>query len=347
MKMAFNRVFKIGFFIVVLIDVIIGFTFFKSRLYSHLGLWKIVESSAIEDFYWELEHAPEYFYFENQNPDLDIFKEEILPLVNNKNDEFEIVLKVARYTADICTRNVKPGMSLKWGSPEKILKQVKNGASLNCFSRSILFSTYLSSIGIRSRLWALENERFNGIAHTINEVYVESLKKWVFIDISMGFYAIDKDLLSFLEMREKALSRDADTMSLRSIYDKTTEKNLPVVYPRLVKAVFLRASNNFVCKYDEKIRYGVFSIFHKYIDMFPDEIRRGLNYSLGGREVFVHYIDKFSGSLKMEIITAKSFFYFFAFSSFLILVYFAGLGLIFLNRLLLKSLSRECRIRKA
>ena len=184
-----------------------------------------------------------------------------------------------------------------------MLKQVKDGAMPNCFHRAILFSEYLSSMGIKSILWALENERFEEIAHTVAEVYVEDIKSWVFFDTMFGFYAMDTGRpLSFLELREKLLSgKDV------AIVGQGAMSNF---YRHLVRCVFLRANNNFIDTYNN--RYGIFSICSGRLDKLPDNIRRGLGYLLGRqKDIFIHYTDNYSKSLKQKIFMAKLFFWFF------------------------------------
>ena len=280
-----------------------GCLLFRSRLFSHLAIWDIIESDKKEDFYWEPSSAPEYFNFEQNIDGAEVFKKDVLPLVRDEKDEFKIMLKVAQFVRDMSSNNDKPYSRLRWDSPEMILKQVKEGAAPNCFHRAILFSGYLSSIGIESRLWALENEEFNGIAHTVAEVYVEDIKSWVFFDTMFGFYAMDTGRpLPFLELREKLLSGKDVVIAGQGA--------MPNFYRHLVRCVFLRTTNNFIDRYNN--RYGIFSICSGCLDKLPDNIRRGLGYLLGGqKDIFIHYTDNYSKSLKQKIFMAKLFFWFF------------------------------------
>ena len=299
--------------IIILIDLIIGCLFFKSRSFSHLAVWKIIESSKTEDFYWQPEDVPRYFRFEPNNDRLSIFRNEIFSLIGSDTDEFKIILKVARYVENISiSRHKLHAIRLRWDCPEGMLRQIKEGAGANCFHRAILFSAYLSGLGVKSRLWALENDNFGAIAHSVCEVYIKSLEKWVFIDVMLGFYAVgNKEPLSFLELREKLLSGGAEAILVHNIDGSIRE--MPFFYSRLIKCVFLRADNDFINKYD--YRYGVFPVFQRYIDKLPDDMRRGLDYLLGRRDVFIHYVDRFSRSLKPKIIIARLFFCLFIFST--------------------------------
>lgn len=313
MKKPLKKNITLAIFILLLINIPICFLLIKSRSFSHLAIWNIIESGEYDDFYWPPEEAPKYFYFEPHS-DKSIFRNEISPLIKNERDEFEIALEAARYVMGIGSDKGQPRLPLRWDSPEKMLREMKKGAIANCFHRSILFSSYLSSLGMKSRLWALENEKFDRMAHSVTEVYIKSLEKWVFIDVTFGFYALDnKTPLSFLELRERLLNARTDAVlihDIQGIPDK--QKEIPSIYRHLIKCVFLRTRNDFIDKYGS--RCGIFSAFQRYIDRSPDKVRRGLDYLLGGRDIFIHYVDRFSPTLKYRIIAAKACFYFFLIS---------------------------------
>ncbi|MFC1808778.1 transglutaminase-like domain-containing protein [Candidatus Omnitrophota bacterium] len=302
-------------FVVVLINISVAFFLLKNRSFSHLAIWNIIESREKGDFYWEPEEAPQYFYFEPDTDKLTIFRDEIALIVEDEQTEFTIALAIAKHLMDISPQGDYSGMRLRWDSPESMLRQIKDGARGHCFHRAILLSSYLASLGIKSRLWALENEGFDGVAHSINEIYVKDLGKWVFIDATHGFYAMSKESdlpLSFLELREMLLKSPSDKVRMHNIREDVEPLEIAPFYRRLVKCAFLRANNDFVNKYE--VRYGYFSSCNRYLDKLPASIRRGLDYLLGGRDVFIHYVDGFSKSLRQKMIIVKAFFYFFIFS---------------------------------
>ena len=322
--------------VVSIIDAAIGYFLFRSRAFSHLAIWNIIESNERDDFYWQPKDAPEYFYFEPPGEKISVFRNEIYPLIRGEGEEFRIALKVASHVMDISSENKQPYLALRWDSPEGMLRQVREGASANCFHRAILLSAYLSSLGIKSRLWTLENDNFNAVSHSVNEVYIPRLKKWVFMDVMFGFYASENEgPLSFLELRSSLLRRDADEISFKNIHKtaRVPERFLLDIYRRLVKTVFLRSGNDFVNKFNPKIRYGVFHVFANYIDKLPNSIRIGLSYLFGRKEAFVHYVDEYSRSLKEEVIFVKTIFYFFVFS-------LAAVGIILISLLRKDTLHR-------
>lgn len=339
MERTTKRNIVIGIFIVILIDALIGVYLLKSRSFSHLAIWNIVESDKKDDFYWEPKDAPNYFNFEPETDKLAFFRDEISPVIKDEQDEFKIALGVTRYLMGIRSQSSHSGARLRWDSPEGMLRQIKDGAIGHCFHRAILLSTYLSSLGIKSRLWVLENEGFDATAHSINEIYIKGLGKWVFMDSTLGFYVTNREdatPLSFLELREMLLESSNNKILMYNIREDARLEKIPPFYRRLVICAFLRADNDFVNKYDS--RYGLFSICDRYLDRLPGSIRRGLDYLLGRRETFIHYVDRFSRSLTPKTIIARSLFYFFIIS-----LVFLGVFLImfFLRRRPSINLSRN------
>ena len=340
-KSLIKRVFVISIFILFLYNIGIGYLLIKSRLFSHLAIWKIIETNKQEDLYWSPENSPKYFSFEAEPGKLLTFKNEIEPYIKNENDEFKIILETAKYIIKISSNNSQSIRSVKWDSPEGILKQVKKGANANCFHRAILFSTCLASLGIKSRVWAVENEKFNDIPHSVNEVYLKSMRKWVFIDTMFGFYVTENNVaLSLLELRERLLNGNSTMISVHNLGDvNKRQKEIPRFYKQLVQCVFLRTGNNFIDKYNT--RYGAFSVFKKYLDRLPGRIRKGVSYFFAEGDIFIHYVDKFSRSLGPGIIIAKLLFYFLIFSSVLVGIAAVTFALAFLKHSLLVNLSKK------
>jgi len=289
---------------------------------SHLALWNILEISSQK----ELEQNPldgiDYFYYQPNGDNLSTFRDEIYPLVKDNKGEFDKVIKIARYLQNRYSKS-KGLHILKWDSPRKMLEQIDKGLDANCFHRAILFSTYLSSIGIKSRLWALENERFDGTSHTISEFYATDLNKWVFIDTAMDFYVTENERpLSFLEFRKKILTDDRKDLRIHGFDGSVIRSEIPCPFRRLVILAFLRNRSDFVDIYDSNRIYGRLSVFKKYLDKLPDSIRIAISYLFGKKMVFIHYVDDYSPPLKPLIFIAKTLFYFFIASLVVVCVFF-------------------------
>ena len=301
-------------FVLLCIDCIIGLFLFKSRFFSHLAIWHIIESDKKADFSWHPDSAPAYVRFEKNDASLSAFREEIRGLIAQDNDELGRVTAIAHYVMAIKSQGSVQGKALRWDSPKGMLAQVRGGARPHCFHRAILFSTFLTSVHIPSRLWALENKAFDDTAHTVVEAYLPGLRKWVCVDTSYGLYVSDGDLpLSFLELREKLLQGKADTLVCHSVSPgRAKPTRMPSSYGRLARLVFLRAHNDFAHTY--AFRYGVLSMLSGYLDKLPDSLRLGMSYFLGNRDIFMHYIDNASRSLRNKALAIKAAFYFFMYS---------------------------------
>lgn len=314
MKITLKKKIILVIFIVILIDVVIGIMLFKNRLFSHLAIWKISEPARQEDFYWPPENPPAYFSFEPDSSGLSIFRSEVSHLSKNESNDFAVILAVAKYVGHTIPNNVRAESSLKWDSPEGFLRQIRAGHRVaHCFHYSILFSTYLSSLGIKSRIWALENERFNTTPHSVTEVYSKSLGKWVFIDPMVSFYVTENGIpLSLIEFRKRLLDGNLQNISVCNILDRIGKEGAVRFYGRLTKCAFLRADNDFINKYNN--RYGIFTVFNKYIDRLPNKIRMGIYYLSGGGGLFIHYVDVHNRSLMPIAIIIKLSFYFFILS---------------------------------
>jgi len=301
--------------IILILDFLIGCCVFMNRAFPRLALWNIIESERKGDFYWRPQDAPEYFYFEKDMQALAAFREDIKTVTAEKNKDFDKVIDIGRFINDICKEPGRPGKRIEWSSPQQILAQVKLGVTgAHCFYRAILLSTYLSSIGIESRLWAFENERFNGTSHSVAEVYVKELNKWVLVDMSLGFYVKGNNgiPLSVLEFREKLLQgKDKDVTPIDIFGSERQSKKTPAFYKKLMTCVFMRTGNDFTTKYGAKVRYGILSGFAAHLDKLPGISTRALDYVLGRRDFMLHYVDDFSKPLKKEIIFYRGIFYFF------------------------------------
>lgn len=327
MKRIFNKKkIKICILIVVLVDVVIGGLLLTNRSFPRLAMWNIIESDKQDNFYWKPENKPDYFYFEPDSDKLSIFRNEILPLLKDGTNELEKITEIVRQMKTLAPSQRPYKGRLRWDSPEGILEQIKEGKAGNCFHYSILYSTYLSSIGIKSRLWTLEgDDGLERLTHTVAEVYIEGLKRWMLVDAFRGIYFTKENYpLSVLELRNDLLAAGPDKILVYSIFRQSDESNKMYLrfYARMLKSVFLRTSNDFVNKYDAKIRYGVLNRFQKYLDRFPSLWRRGLDYIFGRRDYLIHFVDRFSARLRLMRIIARSLFYFFVFSSMFLFTFF-------------------------
>lgn len=316
-------------FAIVLIDIIIGYFFFTNRSFPRLALWKIIESNDRGDFYWEPEDKPPYFHFEPDGDKLSAFREEVSPLIKGESDELKIALIIAKHAGNIKAANPALGdRRLRWDSPEGILKQIRAGKTGNCFHYSILYSTYLSGIGIKSRLWTLEgDDGLDKLSHTVCEVYLPAVKKWLLIDAFWGVYFLGNDKpLSVLELRDALLAKTYSGIVVESVKGEPVNREEVLrAYAELMPDIFLRAGNDFSARYESGKRYGILSPFSAGLDRLPSEWRRGISYLAGRRDALLHYADAFSARFGFIRIAAIAAFYFFILSLPLLIIYFGAL----------------------
>ncbi|MBN1869566.1 MAG: hypothetical protein JW847_03200 [Candidatus Omnitrophica bacterium] len=312
MKQTIRKKFIAFFFIVLLADIALGYLFWNSRALSHLAAWNIVESTNRQDFYWTPDNSPGYFRLESDAQGLLPFKQDTRSIIEEERDDFKTVLTLSRDVRGLGSGGKSQDVRVRWDSPQGILHQMQEGALGHCFQRSVVLSSYVSSLGIPSRLWALENEMLDATAHTVSEVYIPSIEKWVFLDAFLGFYATrdgDGLPLSFLEFRERLLDPAIGSFVLHDLNGEIVEQEAPAFYKKLVTCAFLRGRNDFTTQH--RARYGPLFAFRQYLDKLPNSVRIGLDYFLTSADIFVHYEDRFSPSLRAKARYAKMLFYLF------------------------------------
>jgi len=329
------KIFKRNYIITIFIFIIIIGSFLSdNKSFPRLAIWNIIELTKEEDFYWKPKDAPSYFHFQPNNHQIAIFKREINPIVEDVHGDFKRAIRVAEYVDKKLGNKFDwwiTKRSLRWDSPVGMLGQIEEGEikGINSFHYSILYSTYLASIGIKSRLWVLEsNDGPGGKSLTVTEIYLDEVNKWVMIDPLVGSYFLKgDDFLSVLEIRNSFFEEE-DISHCSFTSDKREYSK------ELFKSVFLRAANDFQNKYRPEVRYGVLKRFKEMLDLLPSVYRRGLAYLLGRRDYLMHYVDQNSSSLKAEIFLARALFYFFLISIIFMTLFLIGrfTGYFFINR---------------
>ncbi len=109
----------------------------------------------------------------------------------------------------------------KQSDPIYILEQVMEGERFRCVEYGIVISGCLNSIGLPSRVIGLKTKdmetRYSGAGHIAAEVYLEDLKKWVFIDGQFGVIPLSNEIpLSSIELKNALAFSDSDLTLWRS-----------------------------------------------------------------------------------------------------------------------------------
>ena len=109
-----------------------------------------------------------------------------------------------------------------------ILEEAKSGKKFRCVEYGIVAATALNSIGIPARTLGLKTkdveETRHGAGHVVTEVYLNDLKKWIFIDGQKNLIPfLDNKPLNAVEF-QKAIFFNKEKIQLRSI-NKVADKN--------------------------------------------------------------------------------------------------------------------------
>ena len=134
---------------------------------------------------------------------------ELDSLVKDCSSEFEKVVKIQSWVQS------------RWehdGEPEKrnalyILKEAEKGRQFRCVEYSLVAGQCLSSLGFRVRNVGLMtkdiSEVKSGGGHAVNEVYLEDLKKWVFIDPQFDVITVQDSIpLNAVELQSAIANND-------------------------------------------------------------------------------------------------------------------------------------------
>lgn len=95
---------------------------------------------------------------------------------------------------------------------EYSLNKKSNG--INCRAKAQILNEMCLSLGIYSRkVWIMPNSRYDGDCHVVNEVWDNSLNKWIMLDITNNEYWIDenREPLSIFEIRTKGANQELCT----------------------------------------------------------------------------------------------------------------------------------------
>jgi hypothetical protein len=302
-----KRVLWLALLAIVLLDAGVAWGLWKSRTFSHLAVWEIRESGSTEEF----SRPPPRRGGAGQPPGplddtLSLFRREIEPRIASETDEWRRVLAVAAHVVEIGAPAAPDPRPMRWDAPAGLLRQIREERrAADCSPRAVLFATYLAGIGINARLWAMENDRFRGVAHTASEVYLTGPGKWVFCDVMFGVCVLEDGVpLSLLEFRDRLLHGNGNRLTFLRIPPGSREYGHPLdLYRRSLRDVLLLVRTDFVRGYAS--RYGVLNGFQECLDRLPDPVRRALD-ALTGGQVFLHYVDRQSESFEPQMSIARA-----------------------------------------
>ncbi len=295
-------------FIILIIDVIFIALFVNIRSIPRLAIWNI---KTIEDkiFFSSSSNKSDDFNFEKKTSEIGLFNEEIIEVISDKETDLEKIEKILLFLKTNYIDTFRPKDDrLVWGSPLYLKKQVENGArGINCFHFSILFNSYVSSLGYRSRIWALEGDDYlEGFGHTVVEIFLSDLDRWVVFDPSFSIYfSVNNMPIGLLDLKYH-IAYNKDDIGIHGFPRYFSRQPIIELYRRLTQLVLLRSSSDFSYKLnDSRLRWGGLFFISGLLSRLPYEAQRGLEMLLGRKEYF--YQLKENDNLAFQVLAVRMF----------------------------------------
>jgi hypothetical protein len=118
-----------------------------------------------------------------------------------------------------------------------ILEEAKDGKNFRCVEYGIVVGACLNAIGLKSRTIALKTKDVEtteyGAGHVATEVYLNDLKKWVFIDGQFdAMPVLDGIPLNAVEF-QKAIVENFDELEIKTLSDVSKNHYTNWIYPYL------------------------------------------------------------------------------------------------------------------
>ena len=118
-----------------------------------------------------------------------------------------------------------------------ILEEVKEGKNFRCVEYGIVIGACLNSVGLKTRVLALKTKDVEttqfGAGHVGTEVFLNDLKKWVFVDGQFdAMPVLDGIPLNAIEF-QKAIGENYDRLEIKTSSDTQKEDYINWVYPYL------------------------------------------------------------------------------------------------------------------
>lgn len=302
---------KLTLILVIIFDVLMAYCFLTIRSLPRLLIWNIKEARN-ESFFYPTHNRFDYAAFEKETPEIKTFKRNLFGVVDEADNDMVKLVAILDFVQDNYVRKYVPRKgTMLWGPPLSLLSQLNDGRrGINCFHYAIIFNSYATAAGLKTRLWALEGDDYlERFGHSIAEVYVPEYDQWVAVDPSWGIYFLKMGKpLSVLELRN-CLVNNKCIPSIAGEKKNISDNDLVALYRRLLKTIFLRSASDFSNKLNNpRLRWGVLSCCADILKKTPYYLQRAVELSFGRKDYFFQYVDEKSVSLYGYTILSRLFF---------------------------------------
>lgn len=157
----------------------------------------------------------------------------------------------------------------------------KKSSGINCRAKAQILNEMCLSLGIFSRkVWLMPNSHYDNDCHVVNEVWDNTLNKWVMLDITNNEYWIDEngEPLSVLEIRTKGANQEfctpvavgEETKDVQTLKEKNIDDFLYI----MKNMVYMEYLNNYTVGENETI----------YL-LFPENLKTDYEYIISENSV--------------------------------------------------------------
>ncbi len=154
---------------------------------------------------------PVFTYQSASNPDLVSLRKAFkLDSVAGKGNEVSRIINLLHWIHNLVPHDGNNGNPAVMNAMNMIAVCKKEGRGLNCRGLSTVLNECYLSLGIKSRFVTClpkDSLKIDNDCHVINMVYVNSLKKWIWIDPTNDAYVMNEkgELLGIDEVRERII----------------------------------------------------------------------------------------------------------------------------------------------
>jgi hypothetical protein len=151
-----------------------------------------------------------FTYESDQNPDLIRFREKYkLDSIAGKGNEISKIINLLHWVHDSFVYDGTKELPEYVGTADFISKCINGRGTMHCAALAWVLNDCYLAMGLKSRhVVCLPKDSTDFDCHSINTVYSQTLKKWLWIDPTNDAYVMNEngELLSIAEVRERLIA---------------------------------------------------------------------------------------------------------------------------------------------
>lgn len=194
------------------LNIYLGFFSQESYLQSTDEIY-IMEAGIIKNHLDFAEGENHVFTYDFQNPEYpELIKKYDIEKCAGEGSEFEKALRLMDKYAPRLTHKSDYDNHIDFNAIDLLEYSLdKPSQGINCRAKAQILNEMCLALGIYSRkVWIMPNSPYDGDCHVVNEIWDNSLEKWIMLDITNNQYWVDEagTPLSVLEIRSKGAQQE-------------------------------------------------------------------------------------------------------------------------------------------